>query len=120
MTQAASIPVCSTPPYEVRVGEHVLGELTGFVRSYSKTCILTDSNVAPHWLDALGFGDAATIVVPPGEASKSFAECERVLERMVDAGLDRNSVLVALGGGVIGDLGGLCASLFLRGIDLVA
>jgi len=53
-----------------------------------------------------------------GEATKTLATCETVLRAMVQAGLDREGLLVAIGGGAIGDLAGLCASLFLRGIEL--
>jgi 3-dehydroquinate synthase len=59
------------------------------------------------------------IAVPPGEASKSFAELERVLDRMLAAGLDRSGLVVALGGGVVGDLAGLAAALCMRGVDFV-
>jgi 3-dehydroquinate synthase len=57
--------------------------------------------------------------VPPGEGSKSFAELERLMDRLLAAGLDRKDVVVALGGGVVGDLAGLAAALYMRGIDFV-
>src|SRR5690606_10355905 len=62
---------------------------------------------------------ARLLTVPPGEGSKSFAELERVLDRMAAFGLDRTDVVVALGGGVVGDLAGLAAALYMRGIDFV-
>jgi 3-dehydroquinate synthase len=57
--------------------------------------------------------------VPPGEGSKSFAELERVIDRLLAFGLDRRDLVVALGGGVVGDLAGLAAALYMRGIDFV-
>src|SRR5690606_26657558 len=57
--------------------------------------------------------------VPPGEGSKSWGELERVIDRLLGLGLDRKDVIVALGGGVIGDLAGLAAALFMRGVDFV-
>jgi 3-dehydroquinate synthase len=59
------------------------------------------------------------VAVPAGEASKSFAELERLMDRLLAAGLDRKDVVVALGGGVVGDLAGLAAALYMRGIDFV-
>ncbi|MEM7517313.1 MAG: 3-dehydroquinate synthase family protein, partial [Planctomycetota bacterium] len=122
MTQsrATTVTVRSDPTYEVRVGSGVLGEVKEFAQAYSRACILTDENVEPLWADALDLNGVARLVVPAGEDSKRFAACESVLEQMIEAGLDRSSVLLALGGGVVGDLGGLCASLFLRGIDWIA
>jgi len=55
--------------------------------------------------------------VPAGEASKSFAELERLLDRMLEFGLERGSQLLALGGGVVGDLAGFASAIALRGID---
>jgi 3-dehydroquinate synthase len=57
--------------------------------------------------------------VTPGETAKDFATLERVLDELAGAGLDRRTTLYALGGGVVGDLGGLAASLFMRGIEVV-
>ena len=62
---------------------------------------------------------ARLLTVPPGETSKSFAELERVIDRLLAFGLDRRDLIVALGGGVVGDLAGLAAALFMRGIDFV-
>jgi 3-dehydroquinate synthase len=59
------------------------------------------------------------VTVPPGEASKSFAELERLMDALLALGLDRKDLIVALGGGVIGDLAGLAAALYMRGIDFV-
>ena len=59
------------------------------------------------------------LLLPGGEECKSFVSLEQVLRALARAGLDRQSILVTIGGGSIGDLGGLAASLFLRGIDLV-
>ncbi len=69
-------------------------------------------------LDAAGIAHAATLV-PPGEASKSFAELERLLDALLDARVERKTALVALGGGVTGDLAGFAAAVALRGLDFV-
>lgn len=62
---------------------------------------------------------AVVAVVPEGEGSKSFAHLEDLCRKMAGAGLDRSSLVVALGGGVVGDLAGLASSLFVRGIRLI-
>ena len=114
-------------PYDVVVGSGVLVELGPRLAALAKgrTVIVTDETVAAlHGPAALASLDAAGIkarllTVPPGEGSKSFAELERVLDRLIAFGLDRRDLVVALGGGVVGDLAGLAAALFMRGIDFV-
>ena len=84
-----------------------------------KVALLSDANVAgrqPRALQALAAG-APILVLPPGERTKSLPSLERVLDFLAAERLDRSAVLVAIGGGVIGDLGGFAAATFLRGID---
>jgi 3-dehydroquinate synthase len=87
--------------------------------------LVTDETVAMlHWerieaaLRAAGL-NVTTVVVPDGEKSKSLARAETVAEAFVRGGLDRRSLVMALGGGVVGDLGGFVASVFLRGVPYV-
>jgi 3-dehydroquinate synthase len=114
-------------PYDVVVGRGLLAELGARVAPLvrSRTVVITDETVAAlHGKAALASLKAAGVhgrllTVPPGEASKSFAELERVIDRMLAFQLDRRDVVVALGGGVVGDLAGLAAALFMRGVDFV-
>lgn len=114
-------------PYEVIVGRGALAELGARLAplAQGRTVVITDETVAGlHGRAALASLEAAGIhgrllTVPPGEGSKSFAELERVIDRMLAFQLDRKDVVVALGGGVVGDLAGLAAALFMRGIDFV-
>jgi len=126
---AARIPVLiSRNPYEVIVGHDILrraGEFISQVLPASRCALITDSNIAPLYaetveasLEAAGF-EVTTIVVPPGEPSKALGFIEEVCDQMIEAGLDRRSMVVALGGGVIGDLAGFVASIFYRGIPHV-
>jgi 3-dehydroquinate synthase len=69
-------------------------------------------------LASAGF-DVTEITVPPGEGSKSWERAGEVLGRLALAGLDREDVVVALGGGVVGDLAGFCAAMYMRGIEYV-
>lgn len=114
-------------PYEVQVGRGLLIQaghrLAPF--AHGRIAVISDETVAaihgPALLDQLrgaaSFVDLVT--VPAGEASKSFAQLERVLDALLALGLDRKDLVVALGGGVVGDLAGLAAALYMRGIDFV-
>ncbi len=83
----------------------------------AEAVVVTDSNVAGHWLAA--FGDRFTCIVEAGEASKSWVQAGQILESLVGHGISRSTVVAALGGGVVGDLGGFAASVLLRGVSLV-
>ncbi|MEZ4364947.1 MAG: bifunctional shikimate kinase/3-dehydroquinate synthase [Kofleriaceae bacterium] len=84
--------------------------------------LMIDGNVAAAWPDlptTLGLAAAPRVIVPPGEASKSFAGFGVACEQLVAAGVDRGGVIVAVGGGVTGDLAGLVAATLLRGLPVV-
>lgn len=115
-------------PYKVLVGEGLLrqcGELIAAVLKPRRCAVITDSNVAPlhagtveDSLRASGF-DPVLVVVPAGESSKSFEQTARACDAMIAAGLDRSSMVVALGGGVVGDLAGFVAAIHYRGVPCV-
>jgi 3-dehydroquinate synthase len=105
---------------------HQLGELAlGAALQPGSCAIVTDTTVeeiyAARVHEALRKSGFAPIVIsiPPGESSKSIQMLELLYDRMTEAGLDRNSTVFALGGGVVGDLAGLAAATFLRGVALV-
>jgi 3-dehydroquinate synthase len=114
-------------PYEVVIGTGLLDGLGVQVADLvvGRCVIVSDETVAALYADgalqslARQGLSADLISVPAGERSKSFAQLERVLDTMVALGLDRSSLVIALGGGVVGDLAGLAAALFMRGINLV-
>jgi shikimate kinase/3-dehydroquinate synthase len=115
--------------YEVVIGEALLGRagaLLGPVLPTRRTVIVTDAAVAPLHLPALrdgleqaGFGIPAIVIVPAGEASKDLATLKQVLEEMTAAGIERRTAVIALGGGVVGDLAGFAAAVALRGLPFV-
>lgn len=114
--------------YDILIGHglmHELGENAAGLLDRKRCVIVTDSNVGPLYAEAVQAslahaGIAAFVVtVPAGEASKSMAVVEGVCREMLQGGLDRKSFLVALGGGVIGDLAGFAASIFLRGVPFI-
>lgn len=115
-------------PYTVLVGHGLLRlagqEIAALLRP-SRCAIVTDSVVGPLYAETItrslreaGF-DPVLITVPAGESSKSLAVVETVCNSMIAAGLDRSSMLVALGGGVVGDLAGFVAAIYYRGIPYV-
>ena len=114
--------------HQVQIGEGLLdrlGELAAATGLGGRCAIVTDTNVAAlflerarHALSASGF-DPLSVVVEAGEGSKSLPTLERVYDRLIEGGLQRNSTIFALGGGVIGDLAGFAAATFLRGVPLV-
>ncbi len=114
--------------YDILIGRGLLdstGQLATELLKRKRCAVVTDSNVAPLHarpvLDSLARSgiEAPLITVPAGESSKSMAVVEDVCRQMLRAGLDRHSFLIALGGGVIGDLAGFAASIFLRGIPFI-
>lgn len=110
--------------YQILLGEDLTAEVRSriakLIAAGRKVVVLTDQHVAKRQAAAMRamFGEIPTLIVPPGEESKSLVEFGRVLEFLAAQQLDRSSALFAVGGGVIGDLGGFGAAAYLRGIDL--
>jgi 3-dehydroquinate synthase len=113
--------------YDIVIGRGVLASLgrrIAALRPDAKVAIVSDETVARHCLAAVqaalgAIGTAAPITVPPGERSKSFPVFEKVCEALIDARIERGDLVVALGGGVIGDLAGFAAAVVRRGLDYV-
>ena len=117
-----------TRSYDICIGENwlpQLGEMMGFVPKTSRLIMITDENVNRLYgnraLDVLrksGFQvDAA--VIPGGEGCKNLATAASLYEQMVALGLDRKSTVVALGGGIVGDVAGFVAATYMRGIACI-
>ncbi|MEM8877095.1 MAG: 3-dehydroquinate synthase [Pseudomonadota bacterium] len=114
--------------YEVTIGPGVLGRIGTTMMNIApgaRAGIVADTHVLSiHGetlraaLDAAGIGHT-TIEVPQGEQAKCFAEVERVSIALIDAKLERGDVVVALGGGVTGDLAGFCAAITRRGMRFI-
>jgi len=114
--------------YDIVIGRGLLtglGERIAALRPGAKCAILTDATVAKHHLAATEAAlkaaavPSSAIVVPEGEGSKSFATFESVCEQIIAARIERSDLVVALGGGVIGDLAGFAAASVRRGLDFV-
>jgi 3-dehydroquinate synthase len=114
--------------YDIIIGRGQLtslGQRIALLRPGTRAAIVTDETVARHHLAATqaalaaaGIG-ATSVTVPPGESSKSFPVFERVCEALISARIERADLVVALGGGVIGDLAGFAAAVVRRGLDYV-
>ncbi|MEM1441314.1 MAG: 3-dehydroquinate synthase [Verrucomicrobiota bacterium] len=116
--------------YTVLVGSDLLGRTAEWMETHTgirskRAAIVTDSTVGPLYADQVSAAlsangiEVCVITVPAGEASKSMEQVTEVCREMLRQGLDRKSFLVALGGGVVGDLAGFAAAIFQRGIPCV-
>ena len=112
-----------TPSYEgeIYLGEEVISNRLPALTENKKCFVLTDSNVYALYAEWFSkwFADAEIFVLPAGEENKTFQSLCAILEKMAGAGMRRTSRLFAVGGGVIGDIGGLSAALYMRGISYV-
>lgn len=114
-----------TRSYEIRCGAGVLDDLSVVVSPdlrARRAFIITDRNVAPVALarvKAAWGGACHELILPAGEESKSTDNLYFILSWMLGTGIDRGSVVIALGGGVIGDIAGLAAALVLRGVPYI-
>ena len=114
--------------YDVVIGAGLIAQAGVHCAPFFKrprTVIVTDETVAALHLDALKAGLSAegiaaeTVIVPPGEASKSWPVLERVVEALLAAQVERDDLVIAFGGGVIGDLAGFAASILRRGVGFI-
>ncbi len=109
--------------YPIQWGVNLRAEVRALVGSLGeagrKVAVLTDGNLRVRQGETLRdmFTDSPMLVLPPGEETKSLASLGRVLDFLAEQRIDRTGALFAVGGGVIGDLGGFAAAAWLRGID---
>ncbi len=119
--------ITNAKQYKVFLGSHILEELLPFIKQeideYTKIFILTDETVGPLHLEklmqALKGEDIVVYTVPSGEKAKTFDVYYNCLTFALENKLDRKSLLLAFGGGAVGDLGGFVAATFLRGIRFI-
>lgn len=126
MAERVEVPVVT--PYPVIVGETLdLGSEVSEALQPGAAAVLTDSNVGPRHAGSVvgdledgGWRVTDVIEVPAGESSKSLGVYGEVIRRLAASGLTRDGTLFALGGGVVGDLGGFAAATYMRGVNFVA
>ncbi|MGY9003864.1 MAG: 3-dehydroquinate synthase family protein, partial [Rhodospirillales bacterium] len=114
--------------YDILVGGNLLDQAGEFIRpvaSLQKAVIVTDSNVAPLYLSRLQASlervgiSQNSIILPAGEATKDLAHLEELTSRLLSTPVERKTMLIALGGGVIGDITGFAAAITLRGMEFI-
>src|SRR5437763_15268421 len=127
--EAVVVPVSlGSRSYEIVIGRGVIGTLgtrIAELRHGAKVFVVSDENVAAHAmagtqaaLKRAGIANSQ-LIVPPGEASKSYRVFEQVCEAILNAQIERDDLVIALGGGVIGDVAGFAAAVVRRGLDYV-
>lgn len=116
--------------YPIYIGEPLLPKLAPLLKKHgispaSSIMVVSDEKVAQHYLTSVMEGlqaegfRAYSFTIPNGETSKSFDMYHQVITSAIENGLDRKSVVIALGGGVVGDLSGFVAATYMRGIRFV-
>lgn len=117
-----AVPACA---YKIHIGTDIISSLWENIQKQFPSCakfIVTDANVAGagHLKNLIGSNDIPTFIIdPPGEISKHIQSVAAIIEKMEEAFLGRDSMVVALGGGTVGDIAGLAAAIFKRGIQIL-
>lgn len=120
-----NIPIHKTASYPILIGTHLLKKITWIPKNYSQIVIITDSKVKKYFADSfiklLKIKNHKVLLLsfPSGEKSKSIHTKNKLEEKMLKGMCDRNTLIVALGGGVVGDLSGFIAATYMRGIDYI-
>lgn len=115
--------------YDIIIGEALLAQAGERIKqnlSPSKVCVVTDDKVAKLYLvplmkalESAGLVCMPPVIIPSGEETKNFTQLQYIIDKALSYKLDRKAVLIALGGGVVGDITGFAASVLLRGIHFV-
>jgi 3-dehydroquinate synthase len=112
--------------YDILIGANLLARAAEFIAPLAPTriAIVTGAAVGALYADSLrralqGIASVATITLPDGETHKHWSSVSTILDALVDSGADRKSLIVALGGGVVGDVAGFAAAIYMRGIRFV-
>ncbi|WP_461179464.1 3-dehydroquinate synthase [Virgibacillus ainsalahensis] len=114
----------SSHSYSIFIGNHIRFQLKQLIENeYSNVLIVSDDKVSELYLNEIvqSFSEEKvyTAIIPAGEQSKSMETFQQVHTKAIESELDRQSLVVALGGGVVGDLAGFVAATFMRGIDYI-
>ncbi len=115
----------SSHAYDVSIGEKIRFQLNDFIQldMYSSVFVITDEQVAnlygAPFIDAIDHEHVHTAIIPSGEQSKSFEQFYELHSKALSSGIDRKGLIVAFGGGVVGDIAGFVAATLLRGIDYI-
>jgi 3-dehydroquinate synthase len=129
MSEHETVPVrLDARSYDIVIGPGLIARAASHIAPYiraPRVIIITDAHVGPLYAKPLAADCAArgmrcdTLTLPAGEATKSFTQFEKLLNDLLALKPDRKTTLIALGGGVIGDITGFAASVLLRGVDFI-
>lgn len=121
-----SIPVkSSSHSYEVSIGKNIRHNIHEFIdlKQYSSVFVITDESVEElyggNFIQAIAHENVHMAVIPSGEQSKSFEQFYELHTKAISYGIDRKGLIIAFGGGVVGDIAGFVAATLLRGIDYI-
>ena len=109
--------------YDIHIEKSLLNSISDYIGDADKWMIITDKNVDKLYgervIKALEGKENYKFIIDPGEESKTFSTVGNILNEMIEKGLTRRSNIIALGGGVVGDIAGFCASIYMRGISFI-
>ncbi|MFI3226673.1 MAG: 3-dehydroquinate synthase [Clostridia bacterium] len=108
--------------YDILVEKDILQSIGRYFSLDRKVLIISDEGVPSYYLDTVysQCASAFKFVIPPGETSKSLSTHQKISEFMLENGFSRKDLIIALGGGVVGDLSGFVASTYMRGIEYIS
>lgn len=123
MSNSTIMEVIKLSDYNIYVGQNSWATLQKYVANYSKIFVIVDENTERDCLPILKSNlstfDLNIILIPSGEVNKNIETCQLIWQTMMQNEANRNALTINLGGGVIGDMGGFCASTFKRGMDFI-
>lgn len=128
MSEHIHVQTISKDSYAIHIGRNLMGELVDYIASSygtEKILLIIDQNVHKYHNSRIEgafeetFNKVLTYIVPPGELSKSLNQYARIIDFILNEGVERGTPMVAFGGGVVGDLTGFVASSVLRGLPLI-
>lgn len=107
--------------YDVHIGKGLLEKVDTFINNKKQYVVITDKNIPESYVNILKdkLNVMFTFVLNPGESLKCFAQVDLIINEMIQNKIPRSITLIALGGGVIGDLTGFVASVYMRGVDYI-
>lgn len=107
--------------YDIFIQQGILSNIDEYIEKEKELVIITDDNIPTIYLNTIApkLGNPLVLSVPQGESSKSIKTAYNLINRMLEHKITRGATVIALGGGVIGDLAGFVASIYMRGIDFI-
>ena len=111
----------ATNPYKIYLDEGLLDHFSSYLPSVKDVVIITDAMIPKQYIKRVKsqLDDPLVFTIPSGEASKSFRHYQTILEKMIAQNVPKTATIIALGGGVVGDLSGFIASTYMRGVSFV-